>query len=154
MKTVTVEQFKSFRPCWLETAEGRERFARIAALRNEWTALDVLNLPDVSEQDKLWSVLRKEFIDAPMMHEFACRCAEYALSFVESPDPRSIAAIEARRKWLRGEITDAELYAASAAAWAAAQDAARDVATDAARDAAIEHEVEILRELLMEGDEQ
>ena len=86
MKTVTVEQFKSFRPCWLETAKGRERFARIAAIRNEWTALDVLNLPDVSAQDKFWSVLREEFIEAPILHEFACRCAEYALSFVESPD--------------------------------------------------------------------
>ena len=148
MKTVTVKQFKSFRPCWLETAEGREKFARIAAIRNEWTALDVLNLPDVSAQDKLWSVLREEFIDHPILHEFACRCAEYALSFVESPDPRSIAAIEAKRKWLRGEITDAELYAAwaaamaaamaaeSGAAWAAARDAAWADASDAAQDAA------------------
>lgn len=162
MKTATVEQFKSFRPCWLETAEGREKFARIAAIRNEWTALDVLNLPDVSAQDKLWSVLREEFIDAPILHEFACRCEEYALSFVESPDPRSIAAIVAKRKWLRGEITYAELAAARAAAcdaaWAAAMYAARDAAMyaawDAAWDAAREHEVEILRELLEEGDEQ
>ncbi len=178
MKTITVEQFKSFRPCWLETAEGREKFARIAAIRNEWTAIDVLNLPDVLAEDKLWSVLREEFIDAPILHEFACRCAEYALSFVKNPDPRSIAAIEAKRKWLRGEITDAELdsahyaamYAARdavlaaaqdaardaawAAAWAAARAAAQDVATDAARDDASEHEVEILRELLEEGDKQ
>ena len=124
MKTVTVEQFKSFRPCWLETAEGRKRFARIAAIRDEWTALDVLNLPNVSAADKLWSVLREEFIDAPILHEFACRCAEYALSFVDNPDPRSIAAIDAKRKWLRGEIKDKELRAARAAAWAAAWDAA------------------------------
>ena len=154
MKTVTVEQFKSFRPCWLETAEGREKFARIAALRNEWTALDVLNLPDVSAQDKLWSVLREEFIDAPILHEFACRCAEYALSFVASPDPRSIAAIEAKRKWLRGEITDAGLYAAWYAARYAAWDAAQDAARAAAMVAAREHKVEILRELLEEGDNQ
>ena len=160
MKTVTVEQFKKFRPCWLETAEGRADFARIAAIRDEWTAFDVLNLPDVSAADKLWSVLREEFIDAPILHEFACRCAEYALSFVDNPDPRSIAAIEAKRKWLRGEITDKELNAARAAAraaardaaqvaaraaaqvaawaaaWAAAWDAARDAAEDAAEDAA------------------
>ena len=152
MKTITVEQFKSFRPCWLETAEGREKFARIAAIKNEWTALDVLNLPDVLAEDKLWSVLREEFIDAPILHEFACRCAEYVLSFVASPDPRSIAAIEAKRKWLRGEITDAELdsardaamyaaryavlAAARDAAWAAARAAARDAAWDVARDAA------------------
>ena len=170
MKTVTVEQFKKFGPCWLKTAEGREMFACIAAIRTEWTALDVLNLPDVSAQDKLWSVLREEFIAAQILHEFACRCAEYALSFVESPDPRSIAAIEAKRKWLRGEITDAELYdawddasgaaqaAAQDAAWAAARDAARaaarDAAWDVATDAASEHEVVILRELLKEGDKQ
>lgn len=112
MKTVTPEQFKKFGPCWLTTAEGRAEFARIAAIREEWTALDVLNLPDISAEDKLWSVLRDEFIDAPILHEFACRCAEYALSFIANPDPRSVAAIEAKRKWLRGEITDAELYAA------------------------------------------
>lgn len=174
MKTVTVGQFKSFRPCWLETAEGRKRFARIAAIRDEWTALDVLNLQDVSATEKLWSVLREKFIDAPILHEFACRCAEYALSFVDNPDPRSIAAIEAKRKWLRGEITDMELRAARDAARDAAMDAARDaawavawyaaryaaryaawaVARYVARDAAWEHELEILRELLEEGDKQ
>ena len=136
MKTVTVEQFRKFGPCWLETAEGRGKFARIAAIKNEWTALDVLNLPDVSVEDKFWSVLREEFIDAPILHEFACRCAEYALSFVESPDPRSIAAIEAKRKWLRGEITDAELDAARGEARDAAHDAAMYAARIAARVAA------------------
>ena len=178
MKTVTVEQFKSFRPCWFETAEGRKRFARIAAIRDEWTALDVLNLPGVPAKDKLWSVLREEFIDAPILHEFACRCAEYALSFVDNPDPRSIAVIEAKRKWLRGEIKDKELRAAGDAArdaagaaardaalaaardaaGSAARDAARDAAGSAAwaaaRDAAGEHELEILRELLEKGDKQ
>lgn len=168
MKTVTPEQFKGFGPCWLEYAAGRKRFARIAAIRDEWTALDVLNLPNVSAADKLWSVLREEFIDAPILHEFACRCAEYALSFVDNPDPRSIAAIDAKRKWLRGEIKDKELRAArdaasdaaGAAAWDAAWAAAWDAAWDAARaaamatagaaasDAALWHELEILRTLL------
>ena len=182
MKTVTVEQFRNFGPCWLETAAGRKRYARVAAMRDEWSALDVLALDGVSNTDKLWAVLREEFIDAPVLHEYACRCAEYALSFVASPDPRSIAAIVAKRKWLHGEITDAELYAAWDVARDAAHDAtmyvamyaalnaamaaARDAASNAAWyaalavtraatwDAAREHEVEILRELLMEGDEQ
>ena len=136
MKTVTVEQFRKFGPCWLETAEGRGKFARIAAIKNEWTALDVLKLPDVSVQDKFWSVLREEFVDAPILHEFACRCAEYALSFVESPDPRSIAAIEAKRKWLCGKITDAELDAARGEARDAAHDATMYAARIAARVAA------------------
>ena len=146
MKTVTPEQFKEFGPCWLETAAGRKRYARVAAMRDEWSALDVLALDGVSNGDKLWAVLREEFIDAPVLHEYACRCAEYALTFVREPDSRSIAAIEAKRKWLRGEISNDDLTAAwaaadaatRAAAWAA-RDAARaaaDAATRAAADAA------------------
>ena len=169
MKKVTVEQFKSFGPCWLEDAEGREKFRRIAALRNEWTALDVLALPDVDAEDKLWAVLRPEFLPDEILHEFACRCAEYALSFVKSPDRRSVAAIEAKRAWLRGEISDDELAAArdawdawdaSAAAWdawaawdaarTAAWDAARTAAWAAAREDARDHEVEMLVELIKE----
>ena len=120
MKTVTPEQFKEFGPCWLETAAGRQRYARVAAMRDEWSALDVLALDGVSNKDKLWAVLREEFIDAPVLHEYACRCAEYALTFVREPDSRSIAAIEAKRKWLRGEISNDDLTAAwAAAAWAA-----------------------------------
>ena len=143
MKTVTPEQFKEFGPCWLETAAGRKRYARVAAMRDEWSALDVLALDGVSNEDKLWAVLREEFIDAPVLHEYACRCAEYALTFVREPDSRSIAAIEAKRKWLRGEISNDDLTAAWAAAWdacdaacAAARDAARDAARAAARAAA------------------
>ena len=176
MKTVTPEQFKEFGPCWLETAEGRKRYARVAAMRDEWSALDVLALDGVSNEDKLWAVLREEFIDAPVLHEYACRCAEYALTFVREPDSRSIAAIEAKRKWLRGEISNDDLTAARAvayaaaraaawdaacdAAWAAARDAARaaardawDAAWDAARDAAREHEVKLLKELLREVEQ-
>ena len=135
MKTVTPEQFEEFGPCWLETAEGRKRYARVAAMRDEWSALDVLALDGVSNTDKLWAVLREEFIDAPVLHEYACRCAEYALTFVREPGSRSIAAIEAKRKWLRGEISNDDLTAARAAA-DAARAAARAAAWDAANAAA------------------
>ena len=128
MKTVTPEQFRKFGPCWLETAAGRKRYARVAAMRDEWSALDVLALDGVSTTDKLWAVLREEFIDAPVLHEYACRCAEYALTFVREPDSRSIAAIEAKRKWLRGEISNDDLTAARAAAVWAADAAARAAA--------------------------
>ena len=69
-----------------------------------------------------------------VLQEFACLCAEDALKLVKNPDPRSFAAIEAKRKWLRGEITYKELYAAKTAAkaaWAAAGDAAAKSAEDA-----------------------
>ena len=131
MKTVTPEQFKEFGPCWLETAAGRKKYARVAAMRDEWSALDVLALDGVSNEDKLWAVLREEFIDAPVLHEYACRCAEYALTFVSEPDSRSVAAIEAKQKWLRGEISNDDLTAARVAAWDAAG-AARAAAWDAA----------------------
>ena len=173
MKTVTPEQFKEFGPCWLETAAGRKRYARVAAMRDEWSALDVLALDGVSNEDKLWAVLREEFIDAPVLHEYACRCAEYALTFVREPDSRSIAAIEAKRKWLRGEISNDDLTAARAAAWDAARAtacdaawaawaaawtadaawAAANAAAWAAADAAREHEVKLLKELLREVEQ-
>jgi len=57
-----------------------------------------------------------------ILHEFACQCAEDALALVARPDARILEAIEAKRKWLNGEITDGELDAA----WDAARDAARD----------------------------
>ena len=66
-----------------------------------------------------------------ILHEFACGCAEDALALVARPDARSVAAIVAKRKWLRGEITDKELDAAWAAARAAAWDARDDARDDA-----------------------
>jgi hypothetical protein len=58
------------------------------------------------------------------LHEFACWCAEQALlrerEAGREPDKRSWAAIETKRKWLKGKVTDEELDAASVAADAAA----------------------------------
>ena len=71
-----------------------------------------------------------------LLHEFACWCAEDALALVEQPDARSVAAIEAKRRWLNGEITDEELAAARAAARDAASAAAEAVARDDAWSAA------------------
>ena len=72
-----------------------------------------------------------------ILHEFACWCAERALRRERradrEPDERSWGAIEAKRQWLLGEITNEELAAASDAARAAASDAARAAASDAAR---------------------
>ena len=93
-------------------------------------------------------------LDATLiLHEFACRVAETALAKEDKPDPRSVAAINAKRRWVRGEISDKELAAAwdaaraatwaaakaatraaaRAATWAAAWDAARAATWDAAK---------------------
>lgn len=168
MKSMTLEEFKRFGPCWLKTSEGREKLESIGRRKERWTAVDILDLPEdeVSAEDKIWAVTRTGLIEDEKLHEFACRCAEEALKRVDNPDPRSVAAIEAKRKWLRGEISDEELTAASdaamaaarSAAWAAAWAAARDAAWDAARaaarsaawSAAWKKQVDMLRELLAE----
>ena len=141
MNTVTYEEFLEFKPCWLDEEGGAERIkAYFDRFGGRMSALDILNLDDVSTEDKLWSVLREEFIPAPILHEFACVCAEYALSLIENPDPRSIKAIEVKRAWMRSEATDGELaaarWAASDAARAADRYAARAAARAADRDAA------------------
>lgn len=106
--------------------------------------MDILDLPEdeVSAEDKIWAVTQTGLIEDEKLHEFACRCAEEALKLVKDPDPSSVAAIESKRKWLRGEISDEELTAASAAAWGTARDTARA--------AAKKKQVDMLRELLAE----
>ena len=133
-KTVTLEQFLTFGPCWLKDEGGRKRLERIAARKKEWTALDVLRLPDdeVSHRDKLWAVLREDFIDERTLHEFACICAERALTLAGVTDERCWNAIKAKRAGLRDEISDDELDAARSAARAAAWDAASAAASAAA----------------------
>ena len=64
---------------------------------------------------------------------------------VREPDSRSIAAIAAKRKWSRGQISNDDLPAARAVAYAAA----RAAAWAAAR----EHEVKLLKELLREVEQ-
>jgi len=82
----------------------------------------------IEDDDKLVSSQRRHIhvIDAErILHEFAIWCAEQALALVEDPDPRSVAAIQAKRDWLDGKISDNDLAAARAAAWDAAWAAAR-----------------------------
>jgi hypothetical protein len=140
-KTVTVRRFMAFGPC-AGYPEGRIR--RIAGGKEEWGALDILALGGVPAGDRLWAVLREELVDAAILHEFACRCAERALALVPDPDPRSIEGLAAKRRWLAGEATDAELDAAWHAAWHAAWDDAMAAAQDAER----ERQIETLRGML------
>jgi hypothetical protein len=60
------------------------------------------------------------------LHEFSAWAAEWILDKLEAEgdfkaDPRSHAAIAAKRAWLKGEISDQQLAAAWAAAWAVAR---------------------------------
>ena len=129
---VTLDKFLSFNPCWRNSEKGRRRLRYYARkLGGSADALEILALRMIPAEDRLWAVLREEFIPAPMLHACACRCAEDALSRIDNPDPRSINAIVVKRRWIAGEATDEELAAAEAAAWVArtsAQDAAEAAA--------------------------
>ena len=125
MRSITYEEFLEFDPCYLRNREKKALMDSIARRKKRWTALDILGLEEIPDEDKLWCVLREELIDEKTLHEFACVCAERALSRVGNPDSRSIAAIAAKRAWMRGEITDAELAAARDAAWDAVMAAER-----------------------------
>lgn len=130
MKTITYEDFVSFNPCWLTDREimikHAAQLARYRAMRDKWSAIDILQLDEVEAEDRLWLVLREELIDAPILHEFGCRCAERALARINKPDARSVAAIEAKRRWLRGEVPDEALLAARNVAWRAERYAAKE----------------------------
>lgn len=125
MRSITYEEFLEFDPCYLRNRKKKALMESIARRKERWTALDILGLEEIPDKDKLWCVLREELIDEQTLHELACVCAERALSRVENPDPRSVAAIAAKRAWMRGEITDKELDVARTAAWVAALDDAR-----------------------------
>lgn len=153
MKTITYEQFLQFNPCYLYDPNKKKLMDAIAQRRERWSALDILDLDEIPAKDRLWAALREELIDAPILHEFACRCADRALSRVENPDPRSLRAIEVKRAWLRGEATDDELEAAQAAAIGAAGGAAEAAALDAAEAAERQWQIEILQKMLKEQED-
>ncbi len=137
---VTFSEFMESGPCWLDDEKGRRRLEYYARkLGGSADALEILALRRIPAEDRLWAVLRAEFIPDRILHEFACRCAEDALSRTNNPDSRSIHAIAVKHRWIAGEATDEELAAARTAAWAAqaaAQDAARTAAQAAAQAAA------------------
>ena len=94
----------------LETRDGKYVYNYVLAdLYSEWDALKVLNLPNIKANNKLYAVLDENFLPKKLLYEFACRCAEWVLSFVESPPPSAIKAISVKRKWVTGEASNAEL---------------------------------------------
>ena len=142
LRGVTVTDILSWRPC----CEYTERYIRkLFAKRKKLNAADILKLR-IPFEDRLWVICREEMVPDDIFHLWACWCAERALKRERKagrePDKRSWAVIEAKRQWMRGEISDEDLAVARAAAWDAstaartAASAAR-AARAAARDASI-----------------
>jgi hypothetical protein len=132
---ITAEQIISWEPC------PRYPAALVRELVGDGVTVEqILETNEISHDDKMWLLLREQVFSGKQLHELACRFAEYALSKVNNPDPRSIEAIRVKRLWIAGKATDEELDDAREAArddaWAAAREAARDAAWNAAWDAA------------------
>ena len=130
MKTVTIDQVMRWRPC---LDYPQKRINSLFSGRESLSWEDVVAL-DIPTEDKLWALLREDFIPARELHLLACDFAEKVLHLTD--DPRCAEAIRVKRLWVDGKATYEELAAALAAARAAAWDAARDAARAAARDAA------------------
>jgi hypothetical protein len=117
MKQITFQEIRELNPCY-----DPAKF-----LSEDWTGtvIDILNVKECPAEDRLWVVLREEFIDAKTLRLFAVWCAREALKLVENPDVRSIDACNVAERYANGEATDEELSAAwdaASAAWDAASD--------------------------------
>jgi len=92
--------------------------------KNLYVCRVVLTGDIIESDDKAVATKRKVLAMADCthtLHEFACDVAEDALKRYGNGDPRSLAAIHIKRKWLDGEATTKELAAAAVAAEAAAR---------------------------------
>jgi len=126
---ITTEQIMSWRPC------GRYDESIVSGLIGDGkTPLEIAEL-EITIEDRLWVLLRQDIIPEIQLHSLACDFAQ-AVSHLNQ-DPRVQAAIDAKRKWIAGKISDKELEAAREATWEAAMAAARAAAWAAAMAAAM-----------------
>lgn len=130
MKTFTIEDIRSWSPCY-----DPERY-----LAEGWagTPADLLKIDAIPPQDRLWVVCREQLIDARTLRLFAIWCARQVEHLLT--DERSKTALDVAERFANGEATQGEL----AAAWDAAGAAARAAAGDAAGAAQIKRLIEML----------
>jgi hypothetical protein len=134
MKLFTIQDIRSFRPCYDPSRH----------LPEDWsgTALDLLEHPTIPDVDKVWLMRQPGVMTDKGLRLFAVNCARRAQTYPKNytPDPRTLAAIETVERFAEGLATVEELataYAVARDAYAAnAADAAAYAAANAARAAA------------------
>ena len=100
-------------PLCFVTKDGWDIYRNtIADLYDKWDALKIIDLPNITSESKCLMVLNEKFLPTMLLHEFACRCAEYILSLVDNPDHRCAEAIRVKRRWVNGDATDKEMAVA------------------------------------------
>jgi len=111
MKKITVEEIMKLKPCYTEKKVE-------SLIGSGKTPLEILDL-EIPKNDKVWLLLRPEYISEKSIHLLACDFAQEVAYL--NPDPRVQAAIDAKRMWVDGKITDEELEKAARAAVDAAR---------------------------------
>ena len=119
MKTINNELIRSFRPCYDPSEKEIPDGETLPVL--EWVEK---YRPVVPPKDIIWLLCNNEFLSNRDLRLFAVWCAREALSLMESPDPRSVAACDVAERYANGEASHEELIASRAAADVARADAA------------------------------
>ena len=111
-KIITIEDIMALKPCYNPVEKGH--------LPANWsgTIHDLLNNPHAPSVDMQWAVLR--LVDDKTNRLFAVKCARRALSGIDNPDPRSIAACDVAERHAYGQATVEQLREACGAAYDAA----------------------------------
>ena len=134
---ITVDTIMSWGPCEEYTKTKIKKLLKgVCGDMGNITYRDILKL-SIPVNDKLWVLLRPEFIPERQLHEIGIWCWEEIARPVwekhHPDDRRPHDAVATKRLWLDGKATDAELAAARASAWAAARAAASASAWASAR---------------------
>jgi len=111
MQSVTVTQVRDWCPCARYT---EAHIAQLFAGRLTLTGLDILEL-DILQADKLWALLRREFIDELQLDILACTFAERAADLFEALNDNNDLlrkAIATKYSWIEGLSTDEDLETA------------------------------------------
>jgi len=109
MKKVTLNQILDLDLC---DRYSVKRVKELMSGRKYVTAIDVINTEMDFLTDNTWLVVREEFLTDEMLHKVGIYAAELAIPIFEKEYPgedRLRKAIEAKKEWLKGKITSAEL---------------------------------------------
>lgn len=138
MQSYTIQDIMDLHPCQPteddpDAGYPESKLRMLFSDRQSVTLLDICDDPRLPVEDRQWVLHR--LLHDQIVHEAACRYAEHALEHERArgrePNVRSWIGIEAKRLWLRGEISDGSMSsAARVAAWAAVENAS--AAADAA----------------------
>ena len=147
MGTITVDGIMNLGPCDGYTRERMEELRKTQCGRRKNITMKDILTSEFPPEDKLWLVLRNEFLTDAELNEIAIWCWEKIARPIWEQhypgDRRPHEAVRIKKLWMKGKATDDELAyameaagAAACAAGAYAMAAARAAARDAARDAA------------------